>query len=189
MDYELKPGQIILFKKKKGFDPIGSFITSEERDTDVCHVAFIGINGDIWSTGVMSKLGMPFYYGRINATQYCTNRDFYVCEFDHLSPLQLSIMDTNAKRMQGMMYGFWKVMLLIQRSRLGGIVNRLYPWLTKTVRDPFCSEAVADCCWRAGLHICESLGKEEPSAITPANIKSYAQLKGTSLNIVKEVNQ
>lgn len=185
MDYNLSPGDILLFKKDKGFDPIGTLVTSEERDTDVCHSAFVGVNGNIWTTGAKGLM----FYGQVNTIKYLKDQSFYVCRFDVLSPLQISIMDTNAERMRGMMYGFWKVFLLIQKSKFGGVVRRLYPWLTKTVKNPFCSEAVSDCCWKAALRVCEIMGKEEPSAITPANLKSYAQLKGTSLNIIDEVNQ
>jgi hypothetical protein len=185
VDYSLEPGDILLFKKKPGFDIWGSLITSEERDTDVCHAAFIGLNGDVWTTGA-NKIA---FYGQESVVKYLKDKSFYACRFDYLSPLQLSIIDTNGKRMEGMMYGFWKVFWLVQKSKFGGVVKRLYPWLTKIVKDPFCSEAVADSFWRAGLRVCEVMGKEEPSAITPANLKSYAQLKSTMLNIVQEVNQ
>lgn len=187
--YSLKPGDILLFKKKDGFDPVGNFITSQERDTDVCHAAFVGANGEIWTTGAVKRLGCPFFYGSVNAEDYCKGRDFYVCRFDAVTPNQINIMQQNAIRMTGMIYGFSKVFLLIQKSKLGGIVKRLYPWLTKEVKSPFCSEAVADCCWKAGLPVCLCMGKEEPSAITPANLKMYAQIKLSPLNIVQDVNQ
>lgn len=185
MEYNLQPGDILLFKTKKGFDPIGSFITSQERDTDVCHAAFVGVNGNIWTTGADKFI----FYGQVNAAKYLKDRSFYVCRLDSPALIQLSIMDTNAERMKGMIYGFWKVQMLIMKSDLGGIVRRLHPWLTKVVKNPFCSEAVADCCWKAGFRVCFCMGKEEPSAITPANLKTYAQLKLSPLDIVCEVNQ
>jgi hypothetical protein len=116
-------------------------------------------------------------------------KSFYVCRHDSLSPDIKEILVRTAFAMQGQIYGIWKVILLIQLSKFGGVVRRLHPWPTKVVKNPFCSEAVAYCYWKAGLRICEEMGKEEPSAITPANIKAYAEMKGTPLNIIREINQ
>jgi hypothetical protein len=58
--YDLRPGDILLFKKKDGFDPVGSFITAQERDTNTCHAAMIGKTGNIWTTGAIKHLRMPY---------------------------------------------------------------------------------------------------------------------------------
>lgn len=188
-DYNLYPGDILLFKKKKGFDLWGSVITAEERDTDVCHAAFADSASFIWTTGAENHLGIPAFYGYVKTEDYLAGKSFYICRYAWLTRVQTDKLNQTARSMQGQMYGIWKVVLLIQLSKLGGIVKRLHPWITHVVKNPFCSEAVAYCYWQAGLRICEEMGKEEPSAITPANIKAYAQMKGTPLNIIQEVNQ
>lgn len=189
-DYSyLQPGDILLFKIKKDFDIWGKVITSEERDTDVCHATIIGHRGFVWSTGVKKKFGVSAYFGAVKFENYLPGRSFYVCRLDNLSPVVCGeIMDTTYG-FTGQVYGMWKVLLLTQKAKFGGIVRRLYPWLTKVVKNPFCSESVAYSYWQAGIRICENMGKEEPSAITPANIKAYAQMKGTPLNIVHEIDQ
>lgn len=189
MDYDLRPGDILLFKKKDGFDPVGSFITAQERDTNTCHAAMIGKTGNIWTTGAIKHFGCPIFYGSVSPETYLAGRDFTICRFINLTESQLGIMEANSVRMTGMIYGFHKVLLLIQKSKFGGVVRRLYPWLTKEVKHPFCSEAVSDSCWKANLPVCQSMGKEEPSAITPANLYQYALMKGSPLNIVQEIDQ
>lgn len=192
--YDLKPGQILIFKKKDGFDPVGSFVTAEQRDTDVSHAALVGKNGEIWTTGAIRKFGLPNFFGAADPSEYLKGRDFYICEFDTLTPEQMNIIQENAERMTGMFYGFHKIAMLVLKARRGGTVHRLWPWLTKEVKNPFCSEAVADCFWKAGLRVCEVNGscerwKDEASAITPANLKTYAEMKGTPLQIIRVVDQ
>ena len=194
MNYTPVPGDILVFKKKQGFDPIGSFITSEERDTDVCHVAFVGnpeiLTGEplIWTTGAIEGIR----YGYTNA-EYLKGRDFYVCRYDNLTPNQMGLIVNAAWKFYLELYGFHKLAILILKSRFGGVVQQLYPWPSGLkIHNPFCSEAVAACFWEAGLQIChydseDTVWKKEPSAITPANILTYAQMKNTPLSVIQEV--
>lgn len=187
MTYQLKPGQLLLFEKN-GFDPIGSFITSQERETNICHAAFVGINGKIWTTGAYGFLEKIFY-GQVDPEEYLKNRKYHVAEFDNLTGEELCIMDKTAKLMEGQPYGFSKVSWLMFLSNLptGGVVKQIHFWPWKTgiyLDSPFCSESVANACWKAGRFICQDVGKKEPSAIAPSSIYTYAKTKETDLNIV-----
>src|SRR5262249_2003819 len=98
---------------------------------------------------------------------------------------QIQTMLKICQNFSGQWYGFHKVILLMLRGNFPGIVHRLFPWPTGLhIRNPFCSEAVAAACWSAGLYVCREMGKEEPSAITAANLYTYAMMKGTALNII-----
>jgi len=186
-NYQPQSGDILLFKPKKGFDPIGSFITAEERDTDVSHAAFIGFHENlVWTTGAETKFGLQFFYGADLVERYIKNRGFYVCRYDGITMNQKMLLFDRAWEFRGQIYGFHKVALLMLKAGRGGIVKRLYPWATRNIKHPFCSEAVVECYNYAGIDLFTALGKEEPSAMSPANIKQYAQMKDTKLNIVGE---
>jgi len=95
-------------------------------------------------------------------------------------------MEEAAKTMDGMPYGFSGVAKLwAVKSAFGGPVKQVNPLPRIVLKNPFCSQAVANICWVAGRAICRP-PKLEPEAVGPESIRQYAIEKGTDLNIVFE---
>lgn len=188
-----KPGQILLLKRTH-HDPFGSFIVNSQRITDVCHTAIVASdhpNPYLWTTGAHL-----INFGLSPLSEEMEGRHYYIAELESMTPDKLSKIFSTLSHFDGQPYGLHKVLLLMAKSNIPFTAepSRLYPWLTpiSKIRHPFCSESVAAAYWSAGINICQyypdgTRWKEEPSAITPADIYLYACMKETKLNIVHEV--
>lgn len=180
---DIRPGDIQIYLLADDFDPIGHFITGLEGDTAAKHVTWHGNTGKLWTTGV----GLLLRYGDVDPKDYLTDKYFINCRFDSLGSGELGIMQAAAESLRGKFYGWWKLALLkLDNSLLGGRLTKLTPFKPNNdkISSPFCSQAVAFVCWKAGKLICQNQGKVDTAAVSPANILAYALTKGTDLNIV-----
>lgn len=193
----LKPGSLLIFQKSKN-DPLGAFIVNSQRITQVSHASIIYSIDDktgkiMLATTSGESMGR---FGIKDMTDEVAGRSFYVAEYENLTQDSLNEMKLVLASYIGQWYGLHKVAWLILKSNfpLTGEPTRLWPWLTPVnkIVNPFCSESIAAAFWSVGLNLCQQYPdgtkwKEEPSAITPADLYLYACMKETPLNIVAHI--
>jgi hypothetical protein len=172
----LRPGTIGVCLRGS-FDPLGTIDTVMQGDTMASHVWWVLPNGCIATTG--AKWGIV--YGEVKAEEYLKGKSYVLLNtVDELSEEQLGIMEAcHEEIMQSgvaRVYGAWKFGQLEFKHILSGPVSKLgsispfYP-----PKFPICSQAVAYCCWKAGIQVGKMFGKEDYTAVLPETFLFEAQ--------------
>lgn len=172
----LKPGMIGV-NLKGSFDLLGTLDTILQGDTQASHVWWVLPNGKIATTGA----DWMVMYGEADPDKYLNGKSCYLLEtIEPLTSAQLSIMEACHQALMksgaGRLYGLWKFGVIWSLCLVHGEATRagLKP-TTKRPTCPICSQAVAYPFWTAGVHLGESQGKEDWSAVLPETILSIAR--------------
>lgn len=162
----LKPGMVGVNLKRRR-DPLGTFTTLSQGDTEAAHVWRVRSDGTIATTG--AKWGVM--YGYVEAASYLLGKTFYLLEtIDPLTDEQLRTMDEAEDEIQGInrFYGFWRYAQLYGAALQDGSVEKLgkEPNVNAPAF-PICSQAVGYPYWKAGVPVGKMFGKEDYTALLP----------------------
>jgi hypothetical protein len=174
-DLILRPGMVGVCLKKP-IDPLGTFTTLAQGDTEAAHVWRVRRDGKIATTG--AQLGILFGY--VDAIKYLRGKTFFLLEpVDPWTDIQLTIMDMaeDAIKAQplGRAYGPWRYWQFWARAFWGGDVKTLGDTKGRPPKFPICSQTVAYPLWKAGAPVGKSQGKLDWMAVLPETILKEAK--------------
>jgi hypothetical protein len=182
-DLILRPGMVGVCLKKP-IDPLGTFTTLAQGDTEAAHVWRVRRDGKIATTG--AQLGILFGY--VDALKYLRGKTFFLLE--PVSPWtegQLEIMDQadDAIKNQplGRAYGIWRYWQLWAKAFAHGNVETLGDPKGKPPRFPICSQAVAYALWKAGAPVGKAMGKKDWTGVLPETILEEAKQTSFDLQV------